>query len=401
MFQRILTGVVISVLWMGLLSGLTLGQASQPAQQVDDTQPAGMFSPQGDQVDTPSYSRSFVVHYDPQLLPLGELANASLSEDLVQRALGTCKAEEPELKIHINVAKGDIGIMIGQSSAGELICTLRFNASGDVNLETRKRIWSQIVWELGKVWHKAQDDALAIREAQQRKTCDRLAQDLAKVEAELDEMMETYINLQVATVITADALRKELQETIASRRANELEIISLEARHEATEKRIDELRKQHASQTANDAISQQLRQILTIREQALERAMELHRAASVSATEVAAAQEALARAKVELIQAEEEQALSGVNQIQTLNELLADTGINLAEKRAALKATREQIDGLRDELASQLRAEMELGRIKQQMSLLQNRIQLLDKRQLELERTGESVVPFSIMPWGE
>jgi hypothetical protein len=359
------------------------------------------------------YERYFIVHYDMTLLLLTDtLLKPSLSDAMIHRALTACGMVAMESQIDFSSrfigAKGkSFGnrlisfVSLQDMPPGTNLCLLGFRCSKEVAPKVRAKIWTAVVAELEKFWQKTQDAAFAARHKRQSRTHNGLVAQISESEARLDNVMNKYIQLQVATLTTSDSLRKELQSTIASRWAITLNITSLEARREATQKRIDSLRKQHDSQIERSEICQQLAQIVSIREEALARTVARHRNATGTAVEVGTARAALARAKVELLRAQIEQPSSGARELVSLNESLGQMGIDLAEKKATLEATLKQVDQLGHELAKQLHAEKDLDRTKQQIDLLQSQIRTLEQRWAELDSLDQSVQLVSITPWGE
>jgi hypothetical protein len=385
---------------------LLLPSASAQAQELSAAIRAVLVLPQFEQ----QYERYFVVRYDVTLLPLTDaLLPASLSDAMIHRALIACGVVDLESQIDFSdfakAGRYDLHIIRSLSPEdmppGRLLCQLRFRCSQEVAPKVRAKIWTAVVAELEKFWQKTQDAAFAARHKRQSRTHNGLVAQISESEARLDDVMDRYIQLQVATLTTSDSLRKELQSTIASRSAIALDITSLEARREATQKRIDSLRKQHGSQIERSEICQQLAQIVSIREEALARTVARHRNATGTAVEVGTARAALARAKVELLRAQIEQPSSGAKELVSLNESLGQMGIDLAEKKATLEATLKQVDQLGHELAKQLHAEKDLDRTKQQIDLLQSQIRTLEQRWAELDSLDQSVQLVSITPWGE
>jgi hypothetical protein len=399
---------------------LLLPGTSAQSQELSASAGAAQSPSQLDQ----EYERYFIVHYDMTLLLLTDtLLKHSLSDAMIHRALTACGMVAMESQIDFSSrfigAKGKsfgnrlisfvslqdmppgTNLSLQDMPPGPNLCLLGFRCSKEVAPKVRAKIWTAVVAELEKFWQKTQDAAFAARHKRQSRTHNGLVAQISESEARLDNVMNKYIQLQVATLTTSDSLRKELQSTIASRWAITLNITSLEARREATQKRIDSLRKQHGSQIERSEICQQLAQIVSIREEALARTVARHRNATGTAVEVGTARAALARAKVELLRAQIEQPSSGARELVSLNESLGQMGIDLAEKKATLEATLKQVDQLGHELAKQLHAEKDLDRTKQQIDLLQSQIRTLEQRWAELDSLDQSVQLVSITPWGE
>ncbi len=385
---------------------LLLPGTSAQAQELSASAGAALVPSQLDQ----RYERCFIVRYDMTLLPLTDaLLPASLSDAMIHRALTACGMVDLESRIDFSsiytAEPFDLRIIRSLSPEdmppGRRLCQLRFRCSKEVAPKVRAKIWTAVVAELEKFWQKTQEAARVSRRNRDLDTNNLLAVELSKSEARLDEVMETYRELQIETLTTSDSLREELQSTIASRRAIALDITSLEARREATQKRIDSLRKQHDSQIAKSEICQQLAQIVAIREEALARTVALHRDGSIAAAEVATARAALPRAKVELLRAQIEQPSSGAKELVSLNESLGQMGIDLAEKKATLKATLKQVKEMRDALVRQFLAEQNLDRTQQRIDLLQNQTRTLAERHAEIASRDQPVQPVSITPWGE
>jgi hypothetical protein len=375
------------------------------------------FGSAGD-TQTPSqldqeYERYFIVRYDMTLLLLTDtLLKPTLSDAMIHRALTACGMVDLESQIDFSSRYiGPKGKPFGERlirfdslqdmPPGTKLCLLGFRCSKEVAPKVRAKIWTAVVAELEKFWQKTQNAALASRRNRKEKTCDQLAVQLSLSEDRLDDVMTTYRELQIETLTTSDALRKELLSTIASRWAIALDITSLEARREATQKRIDLLRKQHDSQIEMSEICQQLAQIVSIREEALARTVARHRSATGTAAEVATARAALARAKVELLRAQIEQPSSGAKELVSLNESLGQMGIDLAEKKATLEATLKQVDEMRDALVRQFLAEQNLDRAQLRIDLLQSQVRTLAERRAEVASLDQPVQPVSITPWGE
>ena len=107
-------------------------------------------------------------------------------------------------------------------------------------------------------------------------------------------------------------------------------------------------------------------------------------------------------AKVEYLKARKEATeAAGGKDLKALNAELSQLATRVIKNKAILAATAEQIEELKEQLAVQLRAEMDMQRTKQRMELLQSTVSLLSKKCAEFDIQDERVQRFSVTPWGE
>ena len=122
----------------------------------------------------------------------------------------------------------------------------------------------------------------------------------------------------------------------------------------------------------------------------------------IQTDDVVTAKTELARARIDYLRARQQASRSaGAEELAALNRELADLSMQAVKQKAILQATEKQAEELKIQLAEQLRAEMRLDRMQQQIDLLEEQIATLSHRLVAMELNEETVQPLTITPWGE
>jgi hypothetical protein len=180
-----------------------------------------------------------------------------------------------------------------------------------------------------------------------------------------------------------DGVRTMLRELALNR-------VSAQARREAIELRIDELRKTAQEATDNDPLLAELERIEAIRERQLQATRDLNAAGQARISSLNDAETELARARVEVLKAKRAamaEAEGGV--LKELNNELSHLFVQLAEIDARTKALEASAADLRD--ATSVGSTAARDTRERRLAALQNRLAQLENDQAELEAQGPPV----------
>ena len=169
------------------------------------------------------------------------------------------------------------------------LCVLGFRSTKDVDAKIRSKIWQAIVTELAKSWEAVHQNAELEREKQLAEAYDRLRRKLAEAEDKLEQVTAAYVELQIATGTSSNQLRNVLQNSIDDQRRINMELRGEEALRGSLEKRVAELVQSRESDGTQEAVTEQLMQVLRLREETLARVVQLYESGQVSEAEVAKA----------------------------------------------------------------------------------------------------------------
>lgn len=198
-------------------------------------------------------------------------------------------------------------------------------------------------------------------------------------------------------------IQQQLSATLAELRQLRLKMIGLQARREAIELRIDELRKVAEETAVSDPVITELQSAVAAREKILEyrKTMERNGRSGGTASDVGEAEAALADARIQLLRAQREAVdhAQGDALLQLNNEL-SMLIIQSAELEATLKATEELAAELRAQASAERWSEMDL--LRGRLDLAKSRLQAAE--QAVFERENQPLPPLeeiSIRPLDE
>jgi hypothetical protein len=167
-----------------------------------------------------------------------------------------------------------------------------------------------------------------------------------QIHQKIQEFLQT-IKIDIPTDIRMDvseeALVADKHNLVRDRQRLEMDIARLEARRSAIEQQIVKINDETTS-IKGDTVTVELQRLLELQIQHLENVKKLVEVGRTSHTDLADAEERLARARIELAKRREELTkLAGGDQVARYNIELADMMIDLAEKKAELDVVGKQL----------------------------------------------------------
>jgi chromosome segregation ATPase len=171
-------------------------------------------------------------------------------------------------------------------------------------------------------------------------------------------------------------IQQQLSATLAELRQLKLKMIGLQARRDAIERRIDDLRKVAEEASIDDPVIAELQSAVSAREKVLEHRKRLEKLGvpGGEATFIAEAEANLTDARLQLLRARRE-AVGGSegDVLQQLNNELSMLIIQAAEIEATLHATAEMAEELKAKSSAERWSEMDL--LRGRLDLAKNRLQ--------------------------
>lgn len=243
--------------------------------------------------------------------------------------------------------------------------------------------WQDARHELQAALRRAQQRIIQQREEARAAARRALADQRNRLEAELRTVIDD-LEKSSGGGGSPEQLREQFDDTRSMLRELSLDRVSVEARREAIEERIDELRKNADVAAESDPMIAELLKIQEIRERQLEAARTLNATGRSANSELAQAEADMAHARIEFLKAQRaaaEQASGGV--LRELNNELSNLIVRAAEIEARTQALDESAEILADQTSVRTTARREA--LQQKLKLLQQRLAQVEIDQAELE----------------
>ena len=161
--------------------------------------------------------------------------------------------------------------------------------------------------------------------------------DLRQKQDQLREISGSYVLDRDSILGEINNLRSEIQQIEMKRASDQVTV-------DTTAKRIAELQAAMQVEMQKDPITNELERLLEIQVENFHNVEKLSASGRTSATELADAQEKMARSRIELAQRREQLSKSkGGNQIESLNSTLTDLSMGIAQYRAQLSGYQQQL----------------------------------------------------------
>ena len=176
--------------------------------------------------------------------------------------------------------------------------------------------------------------------------------------------------------------------------------IAWDARREATEMLIEQMRAEAEKKSKENPILRELDRLVTLKEQQLVMAKTAHESGRVTSRDVAEAEANVAEARIKLLEQQQKQVDPGLSsQISTLNVRLANGMIEMVEARTIQGELEKQLARDNEQLVKKLHGntENEIAQIRLDFSKrrLTNSFRELD----ELEAQSSEPVSLKVFPW--
>jgi DNA repair exonuclease SbcCD ATPase subunit len=342
----------------------------------------------------------FVISYDPDVLPLNSTIISSLlrNEQLHRRVRDKVDGFPAGLAFDLLVfpENEQVGRITGLLSIVSPVREEQPTAELDVH-----RLSAAVLEELENSL-SSMAKQLSERKYEEYELLGQLLEEQEKeVERKLAEAQEE-MGRSIQVVNVAD----EMRQLSSTKREVALQLAGIEARRQALQERIEELRNTSPAAELDREIIEQLEKIVENQQHQLTTLRELYRVAKVSRLEVSKAEAELAKAAIDLLRAKKDATAKASPELTGIAEALSQATITAAEQRAMLQAIESRFKELRNSLADQskrMRAEQEAER---RGAVLRDQLATIEKRRADLEleqleRMAARGGTVTIVPWSE
>ncbi len=197
--------------------------------------------------------------------------------------------------------------------------------------------------------------------------------------------------------VPEEMLLSERNNLLREKQNLEMELARFQSRIPAIEEQIKRIKKEIDERIQTDQVSEELRKILAVQEKYFEGVKRLVENGTVSNSELADAEEKLARARIELARRSEQIGVSvGANQLATFSHELATLAIDMAEKKAMLEIVTNQLNQTEQQLTASTILDPQVSQIR----LAVRALEIADKRINELNTLSLNVQPPTVSVLG-
>jgi hypothetical protein len=208
--------------------------------------------------------------------------------------------------------------------------------------------------------------------------------------------MTMDIPVNVPLEVPTDMLLNEKYDLLREKQNLEMEIARLEARPPVIERQILRAKKEIEEKIQTDPVSKELEKILALQTERLESYKQLVVNGRVPTSQLAEAEEKIARARIELAQRREELSKSMMgDQLVKFSSELATSTVDLAEERAMLEVINNQLGHAEQQLLAATISDLQVTRIRQATQILENidqRVNELNNRIVDLQPPTVSMI---------
>ena len=234
------------------------------------------------------------------------------------------------------------------SDAREQRMTITLDLPPNAPKKAAKELMDQIVPELRRVLLEEFEKPYKQRAAlEQRQTA--LKNDIQSID---DTIAGSYQKIGAVTRqadTSSEAVRAAMSKLDQECQTLAVDLVGIEARHEALQKTIADQSKRMEDRVQVDPICQELQKVVAARTENLEQAKKMVQAAVASSTDLSTAVVALAEVKAKFLERQEVVAArSGGDLLAAWNRELLNLSIDKAEKSAKAKFIDKQLDSYRD-----------------------------------------------------
>ncbi len=198
--------------------------------------------------------------------------------------------------------------------------------------------------------------------------------------------------------VPEEILLSEKNNLLHEKQDLEMELARLQGRMPAIEEQVMRLKKAIDEKVQADQVSEELRKILALQTKYLEQVKKLVEVGQIQGTEeVAAAEEKVARANIELARRREQiGAAAGTDQLAKFSNELAMLAIDIAENKAMLKIVSDQLNRTEQQLTASTILDPQVSRIR----LAVRAVEIAEKRVNELNTLALNVQPPTVSMLG-
>jgi hypothetical protein len=234
---------------------------------------------------------------------------------------------------------------------------------------------------------------------------DRLEVELQRLDAtrhsegDVTELIEQLAARQAASAGAEGNFSQGLAEVYSKQRELKLREAGLQARREAIERRIDQVRAEADASTQEDAIVKELAKVLEIREKTRQRLGQINDKTPqvVAQGELLEADAQLAQARIELLKAKRDvEDRAGGGHLRALNDELSKLLVESAEIEGQRKELEQIIAEIRKNVRETALAMGEAENLKVKIQTVRSRLAEEDARINDLRREYERLEPQSV-----
>jgi hypothetical protein len=201
----------------------------------------------------------------------------------------------------------------------------------------------------------------------------------------------------VPSEVPEEVLLDEKSNLQAENQNLEMELARMQSRMPAIEEQIVRIKHEIDRRIQHDQVSEELRSILDMQVKYLEGVKKLVDAGTVSSTELADAEEKLARAKIDLAMRREQIGSSaGADQLAKFSSELATLAIDMAEKKAMLEIVSNQLNRIEQQLTASTILDPQVSQIR----LAIRALEITERRISELNTLALNVQPPTVSVLG-
>lgn len=388
--------VILTALSAGLALCMPVAAAQAPEPPPSTQQPA----------DTPTISASCVLHVTshPRQLPLNERALGQLVEStgVAGRAVRDVLHVGPEALedwVHVGFTPNEVDRHVDRRSVvGRLTVEIK-PPRPDFDSRQAEALLAAVCTRLKAELATASEQARLALATQVEMTRTQL--DAAQQQYERLGAVEKALYDEAGRVdLSRDAILARLRELESLEHRLALQLVAQQARRRATTEQIASISAGVEEKVKTDAVVAELMQVVTLREQQVERMRGLFDMGQADAAQLGQAQEQLAMARAQVAQQRRDaSAAAAGNVLAKLNDDLIMLSVETAEAEAQLAHVRSELEKLRSqrvlELADRYEREVVLQR-----DLLETAVRMAANQLHEAEHDLQGFAPAMVAVLG-
>jgi hypothetical protein len=171
-----------------------------------------------------------------------------------------------------------------------------------------------------------------------RKQADLADEEAARAEHDLSMKQENLRSISGSRILDRDLILGDISDIRNDIQKIEMEQASDQVVVDLTTKQIAEIQAKMRKEIDNDAVTRELRELLSLQQRNFQNVEKLFKNGSASASDLAVAQQKLARARIEIAQRRDQLSKSaGGNQIESLNSGLANYSLSTTQNKIKLE----------------------------------------------------------------
>jgi hypothetical protein len=311
--------------------------------------------------------------------------------------LSTRAAERREGDPHFSVTFNVLNFLGSGNMPGTLkwgdtdFCWLQVTSQKPAEPEEARQAWQAAREELEEIINSLQQLSQDAHRRQQQAQIEALSRHRDELQQEVQKAVGRLIERRVAS----GGPRGQFEQAHADmqKRVRELQLrrIGADARREAIEKLVDQLRATVDKRRGADPLLEEFRRIVKIRQQRVEVLKAMHdQGGAITMAELQQGEAELAMANVELLKAERSVGDDGTSaMLGELNNQLSQLSVESAELEAQLEASQKMLSELNQGIAEGTQFEAEAAGLEQHAARARQQLSEIEARLAELYRDAQ------------